>query len=487
MRKLFKKSLACLLAAILCATVCIAAIPASAEAITYSTNAVVATPGETVNIDFTVANFSAVKGAMIKLYLPTAIASVDSVLVNGAEIAAFDEQTGAGYYKVGAENGVQYIKFMALFGDPFGELASVNGLTFNITATVAAEAAEGTYEYAAPVFSVTEDGTTLADVTGAFGTFEVVAAGPVEPTYDDEFRFKSVNVTLASSIALNFDMDKTTADAFDSAYVVFKKPVYDVNGNQIDTLEVTVDFANKTNSQVNASRYSLTFPALYPQDLGATITATPYGVKDGVSYVGRTANYCILTFIKNNYSSYPVLFSNMLNYGTVVQTVNSYNTANMIDAAYTALVGNEDWKNNITAETPELTSVQTNTDLDGATARIRAVSVSLADKVIVNLRTSNADKTAELDYTAGYQMKITYTNANGAQEKIYDITSEYVAFDALSASEMSVAYTAVIIDAKGNEVSNTFVSSIESFCQRNPSAQTIALMKYGNSVAALNG
>lgn len=222
MRKLFKKSLACLLVAILCATVCIAAIPASAEAITYSTNAVAATPGETVNIDFTVANFSAVKGAMIKLNLPTAIASVDSVLVNGAEIAAYDEEKGTGYYKVGAAGGVQYIKFLSLFGAEFGELASVEGLTFNITATVAADAAEGTYEYPAPVFSVTEDGTTLADVTGAFGKFEVVAAeAPHEHVYIDgicecgEYKY-AVDWNDASYNIANTSLSvgyKTTADS----------------------------------------------------------------------------------------------------------------------------------------------------------------------------------------------------------------------------------------------------------------------------------
>lgn len=486
MKKLFKKSLACLLAAILCVSLFVAAVPASAEALNYSTNNVVAKAGETVEIDFTVANFSNVIGAMIKFYLPEAIASVDAVLVNDAEIAEYDDETGAGYYQVGTADGVQYIKFMSLFGEQFDELASVDGLTFNITATVAEDAAEGAYNYAAPVFSITEDGETLADVTGAFGTFEVAPA-VTEPVFYDDFRFRSVDVTLASSIALNFNMNKDVADEFDSAYVVFNKPVYNADGSLKETLEVVVDFADKTDSITNSSRYALTFPALYPQDLGATITATAYGVKDGVEYVGRTAEYCILTFIKNNYAQYPVLFSNLLNYGTVVQTVNNYNTVDMIDAKYTALVGNEDWKANITEGTPELTSVQANTDLEGATARIRAVSVSLADKVIVNLRTSNADRTAELDYTAGYKMKITYTNAKGAQEVIYDITSEYVNFDLLSASEMSVAYTAVILDAEGNEVSNTFVSSIESFCQRNVSEQTIALMKYGNAVAALNG
>lgn len=238
MRKLFKKSLACLLAAILCATVCIAAIPASAEAITYSTNAVVATPGETVNIDFTVANFSAVKGAMIKLYLPTAIASVDSVLVNGAEIAAFDEQTGAGYYKVGAENGVQYIKFMALFGDPFGELASVNGLTFNITATVAAEAAEGTYEYAAPVFSVTEDGTTLADVTGAFGTFEVK-----NDIIDSNIAVSGM-IVVSDTIGVSYVI--TGVDSYDDFELVVTKNAYSTLDYNLTSSNVTVAKADMT-------------------------------------------------------------------------------------------------------------------------------------------------------------------------------------------------------------------------------------------------
>lgn len=480
MRKLFKKSLACILTAIICVSLCVAAVPASATTPSYATNEIVAKAGETVTIDFAVSNFINVKGAMIKFFLPDAVASVTEVKLNGAELAAWNDDEGTGYYQV---NGNE-IKFLSLFGYA-GELEAVETLTFNVTAVIADDAEVKEYTYPAPEFQITENGESLVDVTGTFAKFEVAPA-VVEPIYDDNFRFRSVDVTLASSIALNFNMNKTDADAFDSAYVVFEKPVYNADGTLQETMQVVVDFSEKTQSLTNASRYALTFPALYPQDLGATITATPYGVKDGQAYVGRSVGYCILTFVKNNYTQYSTLFANMLNYGTVVQRVNNYNTVDMIDAKYSTLVGNEDWKKDITEGTPELTSIQTSTNLTGQTVKIRSVAVALADKVIVKLRTANMDNTL-IDFTAGYQMKITYTNAAGDQELYYDITSEYVDFDALSASEMSVAYTAVIVDADGEEVSNTLVSSIESFCQRNQSEQTIALMKYGNSVAALNG
>ena len=485
MRKLFKKSLACILTAIICVSLCVAAVPASAAAPTYSTNVVEAKAGETVTIDFSVSNFANVKGAMIKFFLPEVVATIDAVTVNGEALAAYDAETGAGYYQIDAA--AKSIKFMSLFGYE-SELASVDTLTFNVTATIADDAAVGTYTYADPYFSVSENGTDLVDVTGAFAKFEIIPA-VTEPVYDETFKFNSANVTLASSIALNFDMNKTTADAFESGYVVFEKPVYNNDGSLKETLTVTLDFANKTQSAANTARYAFTFSALYPQDLGATITATPYGVKNGVTYVGKSQNYSILTFIKSNYSKnakYPTLFANLLNYGTVVQSENKYNTANMIDAAYSALVGSDAWKSDITAEARTLVNSQVNTALTGATAKIRAASVSLADKVIVNLRTATPSNTL-LDFTAGYKMKFTYTNAAGEQELYYDITSEYVAFDALSASEMSVVFRAVIVDANGNEVSNAITYSIETFCQKTVNAQTIALMKYGDAVAALNG
>lgn len=480
MRKLFKKSIACVLAAILCVSLCVCAIPASAEAITFSTNAVSAKAGDAVTIDFEIADFAAVKAAQIKLVLPEAIASIDSVSLNGDALVATEDVF---------EIGEGYVKLQALFGDSeYDDFAAADSLVLSIAATVA-DVEAGTYAYGDAVVNLYSE-TAALDVDGAFGEFKVVEepAGPVEPVYDENFKFNSANVTLASSIALNFDMNKTTVDPFESGYVVFEKPVYNADGSLKETLTVTLDFEGKTQSAANASRYAFTFAALYPQDLGATITATPYGVKDGVTYVGKSQNYSILTFIKSNYSKdakYPALFANLLNYGTVVQSENGYNTANMIDEAYTALVGNDDWKADITTEARALVNSQVNSPLTGATAKITGASVSLADKVIVNLKTADANK-APLDYAAGYKMKFTYTNAAGAQEVYYDITEEYVAFDALSASEMSVVFSAVIVDAEGNEVSNAITYSIETFCSKTVNAQTVALMKYGDAVAALN-
>lgn len=213
MRKLFKKSLACLLAAIFCVTLCVAAVPASAEAPTYSTNAVEAKAGETVNIDFTVSNFINVKGAMIKLTLPEVVASITDVNLNGADLAAFDAETGNGYYQV---NGKE-IKFLSLFGFA-GELDAVATLTFNITATIAEDAAEGTYTYADPYFSVTEDGETLVDVAGTFGEFEIIKEEVIE-----KFDIPSSSMTLDASLLFNFFVNKADITDTGSYAVITKK------------------------------------------------------------------------------------------------------------------------------------------------------------------------------------------------------------------------------------------------------------------------
>jgi len=203
MRKLFKKSLACILTAIICVSLCVVAVPASAATPTYSTNEVVAKAGETVSIDFTVSNFTDVQGAIIKFSLPSVVASVSEVKINGEALAPFDASTGNGYYEV---NGTT-IKFLSLFGLE-GELDARDALTFNIKAVVSDTAEVGTYTYPAPEFQVAQGGA-IVEVTGSFGKFEIIPS-VVEPVLDTGLKFMSSAANIQDTLGIGYIIMKNT-------------------------------------------------------------------------------------------------------------------------------------------------------------------------------------------------------------------------------------------------------------------------------------
>ena len=357
MRKLFKKSLACLLAAIFCVTLCVAAVPASAEAITYSTNDVVAKAGETVTIDFAVSNFIKVKGAMIKFFLPDAVASVEDVKLNGAEIAAYDAETGAGYYKV-EDNA---IKFLSLFGYE-GELAAVETLTFNVTVKVAEDAAEGAYTYADPYFSVTEDGETLADVTGAFGTFEVKnAPAVVEPVLDANLAIYKRSASVQDTLGIGYVIMNNTFAAYDhiAIEIVAQKYNGDFNVATAEAIEIPV---SKLNAALSTATY--TGIAMYELDLNVTATVKAYDAEGNYVAYSNAYTDTPLALLKDTYNTssstaFKTVVTDMLNLGTAAQKYfgsNSANASNELLVKFNSNPINKDFDQTYASEEmPELT------------------------------------------------------------------------------------------------------------------------------------
>lgn len=186
MRKLFKKSLAICVAAVLCLTLFAGALSVNAEASTFSTNAISAEPGDSVTVNFTITNFSEVEGARIRLTMPSVVESIDAVRYNGAALAAYDDDEGTGYYQI--IDGTT-IKFLSLFGFA-GELDATDTLVLNIDVTIDDEAEAGTYNYGTPFIELGNE-EELIEVTGAFGAFTVTEP-VVEPVCEHEWVFKSV-------------------------------------------------------------------------------------------------------------------------------------------------------------------------------------------------------------------------------------------------------------------------------------------------------
>ena len=301
MEKVFKKSLSCLLTAVLCISLFVAAVPASAVAPTYSTNAIEAKAGDAVNIDFAISNFSNVKGALIRVNLPSAIGSVESVTLNGEAFDAFHPETGTGYYQTGQEDGVYYVKFLSLFGPEFGELESMETLTLNIAAKVKADAAAQVYEYPAPVFSVTEDGETLVEVTGTFGTFEVVEDTPVGPVVDPELVFFRAFLGFGtSSLELNFRIANEVLALYDDMEVVIIPNKYDTTTlNLVETpSEIVVKKAELVAAGTRYMQYTYSDIFLYELGLDINYMLRAYDAEGNLVAISDTFTTSPVTYMK---------------------------------------------------------------------------------------------------------------------------------------------------------------------------------------------
>ncbi|MBR6509954.1 MAG: hypothetical protein IKT38_05045 [Clostridia bacterium] len=173
MKKILKKSLACMLAAILCLTACVGAMASvSAEdAITYTIDDVAINQGGSDTINVTISNFADVAGLIAEITLPDAVDSIGDVKLNNtAELVKMTDDE-PGHYVLNGKT----IKFVGLFNslDEFKLGDVVNTLTINIDVTVVDEARE-----AAPITAVFAAGDfnegTLA-VNGTDGTLTVKA------------------------------------------------------------------------------------------------------------------------------------------------------------------------------------------------------------------------------------------------------------------------------------------------------------------------
>ncbi len=356
MRKLFKKSLACLLAAIFCVTLCVAAVPASAEGLTFSTNDVEAKAGATdVVINFEIDNFTNVIGAHLKFDLPSVVSDVTSVVVNNdTTILAYNPDNGNGNYKVTKADGKPInIMFLGLFGAEFKELASADKLTFAITVTIADSAKEGTYEYGTPYFGVVEaeNDSELAAVSGEFGTFEIVPA-VTEPTLDASVTFTPM-LYYQDKVGVLFYTKHAETNAYDDYSITVTYQKYDGDYNLYDDSK-TYSSSEATDINGNPRDYFY-FTELAIYEVNIPVTLRIDLIRDGavVAYNEITTSVAQLTkesLIK--YEAYAsamadtfASYLDMINYASQAQTYfASLNVGSDLDKNPLAKEGFEDYQ-----------------------------------------------------------------------------------------------------------------------------------------------
>ena len=275
---------------------------------------------------------------------------------------------------------------------------------------------------------------------------------------------------------------------FDSYYVVF---TYDNQGNP-----VTVQAEPSSSSDANYVLFDCAIPAPL---MTADITATIYGVKDGVTYQGETIVYtireCVDAKLNMWYASYgknaqiAKLFDtlvNLLNYGAQAQTRFGVNTDKLATDGLPA-----EYAAKIKTDPVELNAYPA-VDESGKAATLYNMSFKLQEKI--NMYGNFLVKsgfTAASDYT----VKIVHTKADGSTVTytITDLTKSgnylYFEFSKLAPAQMRDELQ-ITLYQKGVAVSATYIRSGDRVVNTLPAplaALANAIMHYSDCAKAAFG
>ena len=307
--------------------------------------------------------------------------------------------------------------------------------------------------------------------------------------------FQQATLLLESDISIRFYLRKDSVVGADSFYVIFKKAIYDGDGNisRYITLKVTDYSEGKSASGVDC--WVFTFPGIAAKEMASYVNATAYYVKNGTSYEGMSKDYSVLDYAQNQLAKSSnakllTMLVDLLNYGAEAQKYFGYNTSRLANA-------------NLTAEQRgyatgfiTINSVKNNELLPGASMNIRQASLILEEKVKIKYYIGRVSFDGDI---SDLTMKIQYTSGGTQIEKTISGSlftpaenGEYTAlFDALAAKEMFVPCVATLYIG-GEPVSNTVTYSVESYAaskQTDPEVAPLAvsMIRYGKSTAAFFG
>ena len=163
--------------------------------------------------------------------------------------------------------------------------------------------------------------TLTTEKTGVFVVF-VPSADSVLPTANIGM---TQTFDLGSSISILFKVNKTNLANFDSVYAVIDHEAY--NGNTAYNNEKVIDEYG-----IDGTYYVFSYPVSAMQ-MGDNVTASYYGVEDGVSYLLRVkTDYSLVAYAagsvgyKGTDTKLKTLLSDMFTYGAMAQRTFAYHT-----------------------------------------------------------------------------------------------------------------------------------------------------------------
>ena len=323
----------------------------------------------------------------------------------------------------------------------------------------------------------------------------VCACGAVEKLTDENLKFFGKTVTFEADFSIKYYVPKAAVDPYDSVYLRVTKSVYDAEGNVTGT-ESEIVPSTDYNSGYKA--YGFRFAGLSAAEVGSSVDATIYGVKNGKTYEGATQSgysvkqYCYNTLAKSGTKAAAKrALVDFLNYASAAQIYFNRNVNGLVNADLTAgqaALGTQ-------------TAAAINSDrAEGAVTNPR-VAVSgctliFESKIVMKFVFDPTDYLN--DGGSLSDLRVVVRDADGGILRTF-LSDEFVnynaagtlksvLFDDLGATEMRKAVIFQVM-AGDTAVSNSRTYSIQSYAY---SKQTDArqgelmreLIKYGDSMAA---
>ena len=323
----------------------------------------------------------------------------------------------------------------------------------------------------------------------------VCTCGAVEKLTDENLKFFGKTVTFEADFSIKYYIPKAAVDPYDSVYLRVTKSVYDAEGNVTGT-ESEIVPSTDYNSGYKA--YGFRFAGLSAAEVGSSVDATIYGVKNGKTYEGATQSgysvkqYCYNILAKSGTKAAAKrALVDFLNYASAAQVYFNRNVNDLVNADLTAgqaALGTQ-------------TAAAINSDrAEGAVTNPR-VAVSgctliFESKIVMKFVFNPTDYLN--DGGSLSDLRVVVRDADGGILRTF-LSDEFVnynaagtlksvLFDDLGATEMRKAVIFQVM-AGDTAVSNSRTYSIQSYAY---SKQTDArqgelmreLIKYGDSMAA---
>lgn len=299
----------------------------------------------------------------------------------------------------------------------------------------------------------------------------------------------TLNLALSDGIAINFNINTTSVNKFDRVWCVVNKWNYKFNRYEEFVIE---------DSTVSGTRKQYQFVNMAPQNMADALQVVFHGEKNGVEYWGYTYETTARTYIMSQLNkqttanSTAVLYADILNYGEAAQTYTGYNTSDPMTSEMTAAQ-----KNWISPVPTEFNDIQNSSYATVASpkAKWRTAALSIDSTVSFKLSFSDPNNGTTLTDLSKIKVKVTriddnsvfwFTQAENPDAFTpYGTTGRWNFLYKLPASNMSYGFAFTLCDENGNEISNTFSYSADSFAsrQKGKSIQPLsdALVAYARS------
>lgn len=305
-----------------------------------------------------------------------------------------------------------------------------------------------------------------------------VSSENIKPSVDlENFKIKTVSLTLENSITMNYKVLKTAFTNFENPYIEFIR-----NGKKLTV-------ANYTEQ---GDYYVFPYRDIAPQTMNDNVTAVLYATNNGIIYNSKPIDYSVSTYAyamlekcnSNQHARLRMLLVDLLNYGATAQIYQNYKVDNLVNAELT-----DEQKSWASTQQLNLTNIADKACdvIENPLVEWKSVGLQLNDSVAVRYKFSaqNIDN-IKLKIICGKSEWI-YTNENFIDNG--DGTYTFL-FNGLNADKMQkeIYITAMNGDAV---VSNTMRYSVESYAKQiqdlMPDSKlrklTDALMRYGISAS----